>query len=629
MSSKQTIAYIVNQEVNVAASLAIQIAMKKNYPTFKLYKVSSSEYGFYIDFYVEDKISSNDLNKITKEIGKVIAGGYNIDLLEKNSSEVKEIIKTKKDWSKNTFFKINNNIFTSFTPNEKKIDYFKNTNKIKKVVLTKIGGVEYEDEKKQIQLVRINASAFISDDSYNSFEELMDELKARDHRTIGEELKIFLLDEFAGKGFPIWLANGHFLKEKISTYLKKEFNEYGFSLVSTPILGSKKMYITSGHWDLYKENNFSPIMIDNEEFLLRPMTCPHHILVFKSSPKSYKDLPYKMAEEAKLHRYESSGGLIGLERVRAMELFDSHVFCTRDNIETIIIELNEMILKTMSYFNIEIDRVDLSLRSDEKNKYFDDEEIWETSQTMLRNILKKFNYKTKLSKEEIERRENLNKHTNLNFLKRWLKSENDSYEIEKLEVEGEAAFYGPKIDYQYKTNLGKWITISTIQLDFLLPKKFECEYKDKDGSTKTPVLIHFGVIGTYERFISVLLSKTKGFLPFKLLPTQIIIMPVNNSFHLDYALEVKKLFEYNGFSVKLDDSNERLSKKVRLAQKGKIPIQIIIGDKEVESWNKKPFDKKKQEKFNGDISFRGYGEEDSHSTSLDKFITILNNFSKD
>ncbi|MGL5246243.1 MAG: aminoacyl--tRNA ligase-related protein [Mycoplasmoidaceae bacterium] len=629
MSSKQEMKYIVNEEVNIAASLAIQIAMKKNYKTFELYEISNSEYGFYIDFYVEDKISSNDLNKITKEISKVISGGYKIESFDKNANEVKEILKLKKDWDEKIFFKINNNIFPSFAPIEKNINFLKNTNEIKKVVLTKIGGIEYKKNKNQLQLVRINASAFLSDESYQSFEKLMNELKSRDHRTIGEEMKIFLFDEFAGKGFPIWLPNGYYLKEKISTYLKKEFTQNNFSLVSTPILGSKKMYETSGHWELYKENNFSPILIDNEEFLLRPMACPHHILVFKSSPRSYKDLPYKMAEEAKLHRYESSGGLIGLERVRAMELFDSHVFCTIDNIESIIMELNKMVLKTMDYFNIQIDRVDLSLKSDEKDKYFDNKEIWETSQTMLRNILKKFDYKNSKVKKNIEEQENINNYTNLNFLNRWLKSHEHKDKIEKLEVKGEAAFYGPKIDYQYKTNLGKWITISTIQLDFLLPKKFECEYKDKDGSMKTPVLIHFGLIGTYERFISVLLSETKGFLPFKLLPTQIIIMPVNNNFHLEYAIEVQKLLENNGFSVKLDDSNERLSKKVRTAQKSKIPLQIIIGDKEVESWNKESFSKLKSEKIIGNISFRGYGEEETNSTSLYEFIKILINFIKD
>ncbi|MGL4617434.1 MAG: aminoacyl--tRNA ligase-related protein, partial [Mycoplasmoidaceae bacterium] len=522
MNLKQPMQYIFNEEVNIAASLAMQIAIKKNYKTFNLYKVSSSEYGFYIDFYVEDKISSNDLNRITKEINKVIAGGYKIEFINDNSKEIKELLKSKKTLNENSFFKINDNIFPSFFSTKKDINFLKNMNGINKVILTKIGGVEYEEDNKKIQLIRINASAFSNDDEYQNFKKIMEELRSRDHRTIGEDMKIFLLDELAGKGFPIWLPNGYYLKEKISNYLKKEFTQYGFSLVVTPILGSKKMYLTSGHWDLYKENNFSPILIDNEEFLLRPMTCPHHILVFNSSPKSYKDLPYKIAEEAKLHRYESSGGLIGLERVRAMELFDSHVFCTRDNIESIIVELNEMVLKTMDYFNIQIDRVDLSLRSEEKNKYFDDEEIWETSQKMLRDILKKFNYKKNKHKKNIEN--DISDYLNFNFLKKWLKNNDDKPEIEKMEVKGEAAFYGPKIDYQYKTNLGKWITVSTIQLDFLLPKKFDCKYKDKDGLMKNPVLIHFGVIGTYERFISVLLSETKGFLPFKLLPTQIIIM---------------------------------------------------------------------------------------------------------
>ncbi len=561
---------MINKEVNCTASLIIQMVLSKKYSKYKLYKINETEHGFYIDFFVSEKISINDFPKIKKEMQKVISGGYKIEELKNNDKAFSNYIKNNSDFSKYKIFNLNNSIFPTYDL------ALLNTNKVKDFDLTQIGGIQHEYKGKTIQLTRISISAFSNKEDYESFKNLMEELKTRDHRKIGEDLKIFTFDEKAGLGFPIWLPNGNFIKEKISSYLKDFFRKSDFKLISTPILGSKKLYQTSGHWDLYKENNFPPIKIDNEEFMLRPMTCPHHMLVFNSIPKSYRDLPYRISEDSKLHRYESSGGLIGLERVRAMELFDSHVFCKDEQIESVILELNQIIIKSHEKLGIKIDRVDLSLKSDEKNKYYDDPKMWSDSQTQLKNILNKMNYK---------------------------------YE----EIKGEAAFYGPKIDFQVKTSLGKWITISTIQLDFLLPKKFNCEYKDKDGEMKTPILIHFGVIGTYERFIATLLSQTKGVLPFWLSPIQIAVLPVNNNFHLDYSKKIVQELVKHGFQVELNDSDERLSKKVRDAQTSKIPYQLIIGDNEV--------------KTKDNISYRKYGEQETNSTSLKKFIENFKNIS--
>ncbi|MGL4647319.1 MAG: threonine--tRNA ligase [Mycoplasmoidaceae bacterium] len=557
---------MINKNVNATAALIVQYVLEKDYEEYQLYKVHEAEYGFYLDFYTAEKISFNDFNKITKAINKVIAGAYKVESINKKDPFYQKAIKMNPHFKTYQLFKLNNMVFASYD------EPLENTNKVKAILLTQIGGIEFVENKKKIQLTRIYVSAFNNQDDLLNFNKLMEELSARDHRKIGEDLKIFTFHENAGLGFPIWLPNGNYIKERISSYLKTTFTNKGFDLITTPILGNKELYVISGHWDLYKENNFPPIKIDSEAFMLRPMTCPHHMLVFNAIPKSYRDLPYKISEDSKLHRYESSGGLLGLERVRAMELFDSHIFCSQEMIEEIILELNAIILETHQKLDIKIDRIDLSLKDDQKDKYYDDPKMWKSAETQLRNILNKMQY-------------------------------------QYVEMKGEAAFYGPKIDYQFKTTLGKWITISTIQLDFLLPKKFNCQYKDKDGKMKTPILIHFGVIGTYERFISALLSQTKGVLPFWLAPIQLVVLPVNNKFHLAYAQNIVTELKAKGYQVKLDDSDERLSKKIRDAQTSKIPYQIIIGDQEVQS--------------NDLISFRKYGEQATSSILFKDFLKII------
>ncbi len=528
---------------NALALICLGLALNKQVSDFEVIDSHVDEEGFYLDFATSDKFDDAKFNSLTKAMQRIIAGAYEI------TSNGKDLVANSVTFKNLSLKECNNTKF------------------LKSFILNSIGGVEVKHKN---NCYRIHGNGFANDDEKVKFIEYQNELKSRDHRTLGSELKIFTFDELAGQGLPIFLPNGAFLKEQISSYLKKTMFKYNFEMVSTPVLGSKQLYVTSGHWDLYKDNNFPPIKVDGEEFMLRPMTCPHHMLVYKSSPRSYKELPIKYFEDAKLHRYESSGGLIGLERVRAMELFDTHIFVRKDQIKDMVFLLNSLIKEVYEKLGIKIDRVDLSLRSKDKAKFFDDDKMWEESQSMLREMLQELKY--------------------------------DFYEMD-----GEAAFYGPKIDFQYKTVLGKYITISTIQLDFLLPRRFELTYKDADGKDQIPVLIHLGIIGTYERFISALLSQTKGNLPFWLQRTQIEIIPVNNNFHLEFAKKVETQLRNEDLRVTLNDSDERMSKKIMNSQKSKVRFQLIIGDDEVK---------------NNQVSVRRYGENASKTMGVQEFINI-------
>lgn len=562
---------IIDKKLNIACGQLVLMALTKLNPNTIVINCDIDDEGFYVDFIYNDKFTSDELKLVEKSLKKLIASGSKIEI-EKfdNNYQLNKFQKFIVDENKNNINIINiNNQFKNIIVSDQIAD---NVNKIKFFELTNLGGVYWQNNVKNEQLTRIYGSAFNNKDEYEEWKLFIEDKKNRDHRKIGSEMEIFTFENIIGQGLPIWLPNGEIIKNEIKKVLIKKFSEENFNFLDTPVLGSKQLYITSGHWEHYKENNFPPIKIDNEEFILRPMTCPHHMIVYKQKPHSYRELPLYYCENAKLHRYESSGGLIGLERVRAMELFDSHIFCQANQIEDVIFKLDKILKEVHKELQIKIDQVDLSLHDPlDKEKYHNDPQMWQKSESQLKNILKKLNYNA-------------------------------------CEITGEAAFYGPKIDYQVKTNLGKMITISTIQLDFLLPNRFELEYIDENNNKITPVLVHFGVIGTYERFIATLLSQTKGILPFKLVPVQCSIFPVNNAMHLNYSDEIYKLLKQNNFRVDLDDSNERLSKKVRNAQIKKIPFQVIIGDNEV---------------ANKTISYRKYGETDTHSISINEFVEML------
>lgn len=557
---------------NTAAQITFKSLQKILGDDFEIAIVGMLEYGYFIEFKTSQSISSKDFIKIEKEMKKVISSGDKIEEIKslKKINKYQKLFKEENKSSK--YIQIGSNF-----ENICAFDIEDNVNKVKIFKLTNIGGVYWQNDSSLDQLTRISGVAFDSKEELEEWEKYMEEVKSRDHRKIGQDMEIFAFSNDIGQGLPLWLPNGEIIKKEIKKFLWDIFSKEKFAFVDTPILGSKDLYVKSGHWEHYKENNFPPMEIENEIFMLRPMTCPHHLTYYNLKPHSYKELPFAVCEDSKLHRYESSGGLIGLERVRTMELFDCHIIAKPDQIEEVIRKLNNILILVHKKMNIKIDRVDLSLRDPkDKVKYHDDDKMWKSSEKQLREILKKLNYNA-------------------------------------VEIEGEAAFYGPKIDFQVKTNLGKIITISTIQLDFLLPERFNVEYIDENNTKQRPVLIHFGVIGTYERFIATLLSQTKGLLPFWLAPVQVAVIPVNNSVHLEYCEKIIKELEQHNIRVKLDSSNERLAKKIRDAQTSKIPFQLVIGDNEVK---------------NNEITYRKYSEENSTSLKINEFITLLTNLKK-
>ncbi|MDE5651724.1 MAG: threonine--tRNA ligase, partial [Ureaplasma sp.] len=441
--------------------------------------------------------------------------------------------------------------------------------------LLNIGGSYWRGDSKNDQLYRIYGLSFDNENDLKEYLMILEDRKQRDHRKIGKDLKIFTFNPLAGQGLPIWLPNGTKIKYQIQKYINELQHKYGFEPVMTPVLGSVDLYKTSGHWDHYKDSMFPAMDIDNEKLVLRPMTCPHHILVYQNDLHSYRELPIRLCEHSNLHRYESSGGLTGLERVREMILEDTHIFCRLDQIKDEVANCYQMIKDAHNGLGSKIWRVDLSLRDvNDKEKYHSDEKMWNFAETQLKQALV-------------------------------------DNEIEYVEMVGEAAFYGPKIDFQIKTALGHIVTVSTIQLDFLLPERFQLEYRDKNGENSKPVMIHLGVIGTYERYLAILLEQTKGVLPFWLAPNQIIILPVNNEFHLKTATELYNKLNNLGFRVNLDDREERLSKRIREAQTSKVLYQIVIGDNEVKDPNL--------------ITYREYGKEESITVNYDEFIKLLKN----
>lgn len=491
----------------------------------KIVDVNINDDGFYVDFIVDKNISKNSLVLIE---GKIL-----------------------KELSKN--FPINAEFSSKL---------------IKRIKLRDVSGIE--NETKKINRI-FGFATFLEEDFEKKLLEI-EEKEQRDHRKIGKEMDLFFVSEKIGKGFPIWLENGLILKNIIKNFVNSQEKKYGSSQIETPSLGLISLYETSGHYEHYHDNMFPKIKIDeNETFMLRPMACPHHIIVYKRKLRSYRDLPIRISENVKQFRYERSGALIGLERVRAMELTDSHIFLREDQLENELKKAYNLISETLKKFEIQIDYIELAVH-DPKNveKYHGNEELWKKSEFILENFLKKKKIKYVLMK-------------------------------------GEAAFYGPKIDIQIKTALNHGITVSTIQLDFLLSEKFNLSYVDKNNENIQPIMIHRGLIGTYERFISILLEQTKGNLPMWLSPQQAIIIPVNNELHKNYS---KKLFNHlikNNIRVKIDDSDERMSNKIRVYQKLKIKTILIVGDNEIK---------------NNEVSYRFFGNDITKKLPFDKILEI-------
>ncbi len=569
---KDALSVLRHSTAHVLAKAIVEL-----YPQAQLSIGPSIEEGFYYDIdFGDESFSENDFPKVEQKMKKIIAGG---DKFIRKEVEDKYLLNLFKDnHYKTTLIKdLKDAKLTSYTLGSFedlcKGPHLNGIGKISHFKLTHLSGAYFRGDSKQKQLTRIYGTAFFGAKQLENHLTILSERSERDHRKIGKQLDIFMFNELGGRGFPYWMPNGL----KIKNRMKELFNKFhllnGYVEIESPIVGDKVLYETSGHLDHYEETMFPSMKFDDEEIYLRPMSCPHHCLYFANELRSYNDLPLRICENVKQYRYEKSGALRGLERVRAMELTDSHIFITPDQIKSEVSEVISSIQKILKIFDIEIDYIELALRDKEdKEKYHHDDEKWNKSEVVLREVL-------------------------------------NSSKIKYKEMIGEAAFYGPKIDIQVKTALGHSITMSTIQLDFLLPEKFNLSYKDSNQENKTPVLIHRGLIGTYERFISILLEQTKGVMPFWLAPQQIAIIPVNNNLHQKESLKIKDEFINNDvFNVIVDNREERLSYKIRQHQTNKVKYQIVIGDNEVK---------------NNQITFREYGSEKETTMDRKKFLARI------
>ena len=530
-------------------------AVKRLFPDVKLAIGPAIDEGFYYDFDVEKPFTDEDKAKIEEEMKKIIKEDLAIERFELPRDEA---IKLMKD--KNENYKVE---LIEDLPEGEVISFYKqgeftdlcagphlaSTGKIKAIKILSSSGAYWRGDEHNKMLQRIYAISFPKASQLEEYLTILEDRKARDHRKIGKDLKIFMTHPLVGSGLPMYLPNGATIRRTLERYIQDKELSLGYSHVYTPSLATTNLYKTSGHWDHYKDDMFPIMKMDNEELVLRPMNCPHHMLVYKNELHSYKDLPIKIGELAHDFRYENSGAVCGLERVRQMCQNDAHLFVRPDQIKEevgkVINLIFEVYIKDMGF---ERDRFAfrLSLRDkNNKEKYIDNDEMWETAEKQLREILQDLN-------------------------------------IDFYEAEGEAAFYGPKIDIQIKTALGHDVTIPTCQLDFALPERFDLKYVGKDGNEHRPVVIHRAILGSSDRFISFLLEETKGNLPTWLAPVQVKILPIADA-HIEYANQVKEELQKAKIRVEVDDRQEKIGYKIREAQLQKIPYMLVVGDKEKEA----------------------------------------------
>lgn len=553
-------------------------AVQHLYPNAKFWVGPVIEEGFYYDIDLGDTvIKEEDLEKIEKEMKKIAKDGKRIVRHELTKEEALERFK-------NDPYKIdlisrmdeNSTVISCYTQGDftdlcrgphvetvKELKYFK---------LLKVSGAYWNGDAKNKMLQRIYGVCFDNEEDLNNYLTELAEAKERDHRKIGKDLSIFMTSDLVGKGMPLWLPNGAIIRKQLENYIYEKERKMGYLHVYTPCVGTTELYKTSGHWDHYKENMFPMMKVDDEEFVLRPMNCPHHMLIYANELHSYRDLPIRIGEFATDFRYEASGAVKGLERVRCMCQNDAHLFVTPEQIKEEFKKVVSLILDVYKDFGFKNYSFRLSLRDPEdKEKYFDDDEMWNTAEDKLREVL-------------------------------------NEYGCSYKEAIGEAAFYGPKLDVEVKPAVGPEVTLSTCQLDFLLPRRFDLSYIDKDGSKKTPVVIHRAIFGTFDRFTAFLMEETKGAFPLWLCPTEVNIIPVNNDYHLEYAKEVYKELDDMNIRVNLDDRNEKLSYKMRESQTKKNPITLILGDKEVES---------------STISYRKFGSTETYTLPKSEFYKLV------
>ncbi|QWF73336.1 threonine--tRNA ligase [Bacillus subtilis] len=550
-------------------------AIKRIYKDVKFGVGPVIENGFYYDVEMDEAITPEDLPKIEKEMKKIVNANLPIVRKEVSREEAKaRFVEIGDDLKLELLDAIPEGETVSIYEQGEFFDlcrgvHVPSTGKIKEFKLLSLAGAYWRGDSKNQMLQRVYGTAFFKKADLEEHLRMLEEAKERDHRKLGKELKLFANSQKVGQGLPLWLPKGATIRRVIERYIVDKEISLGYEHVYTPVLGSKELYETSGHWDHYQEGMFPPMEMDNETLVLRPMNCPHHMMIYKQDIHSYRELPIRIAELGTMHRYEMSGALSGLQRVRGMTLNDAHIFVRPDQIKDEFIRTVRLIQDVYEDFGLSDYTFRLSYRDPEDTeKYFDDDEMWNKAQSMLKEAMDEIGH--------------------------------DYYE-----AEGEAAFYGPKLDVQVKTAIGKEETLSTVQLDFLLPERFDLTYIGEDGKQHRPVVIHRGVVSTMERFVAFLIEEHKGALPTWLAPVQFQVIPVSPAVHLDYAKKVQERLQHEGLRVEVDSRDEKIGYKIREAQMQKIPYMLVVGDQEAE---------------NGAVNVRKYGEQNSETISLDEFV---------
>ncbi|HGD2082575.1 TPA: threonine--tRNA ligase [Streptococcus agalactiae] len=559
-----------------AAHLFAQAA-KRLFPDLCLGVGPAIQDGFYYD--TDNKsgqISNDDLPRVEEEMKKIVKENHPCIREEISKEEALELFKDD-PYKVELISEHAEDGLTVYRQGEF-VDlcrgpHVPSTGRIQVFHLLNVAGAYWRGNSDNAMMQRVYGTAWFDKKDLKAYLKRREEAKERDHRKLGKELDLFMVNPEVGQGLPFWLPNGATIRRELERYIVDKEIASGYQHVYTPPMASVEFYKTSGHWDHYREDMFPTMdMGDGEEFVLRPMNCPHHIEVYKHHVHSYRELPIRIAELGMMHRYEKSGALTGLQRVREMTLNDAHIFVTPEQIKDEFLKALNLIAEIYEDFNLTDYRFRLSYRDPEdKHKYYDNDEMWENAQAMLKEAM-------------------------------------DDFGLDYFEAEGEAAFYGPKLDIQVKTALGNEETLSTIQLDFLLPERFDLKYIGADGEEHRPIMIHRGGISTMERFTAILIETYKGAFPTWLAPQQVSVIPISNEAHIDYAWEVARVLKDRGIRAEVDDRNEKMQYKIRAAQTQKIPYQLIVGDKEME------------EKA---VNVRRYGSKATEIKSIEEFVESI------
>lgn len=563
--------------LNHSCAHVLAQAVKHLYPQAKFWVGPVVEEGFYYDIDLGDQtISDDDLPKIEKEMKKICKDGKRIVRHEVSKEEALEEFKND-EYKLDLINGLEDGTITTYSQGDFtdlcRGPHVETVKLCKNFKLIKHSGAYWKGDKNNKVLQRIYGVCFPTKEELEAHIQLLEEAKERDHRKLGKELGIFMFADIVGKGLPMWLPNGFTVRRLLSDYIMNKELELGYEHVMTPSLGNVKLYKKSGHWAHYKDDMFPAMELDDEAYVLRPMNCPHHMVMYKSTLHSYRDLPVRIAEIANDFRFEASGALTGIERARAFTQNDSHIFCRPDQIAQEFKNVAHLILDVYKDFGFKDYSFRLSLRDkNNKEKYFGNDELWEKSENELREVLKEM-------------------------------------DVEFYEAEGEAAFYGPKLDVQVKSALGHDVTLSTIQLDYQLPERFELTYVDENGDKVRPVVIHRAILGSLDRFVAFLLEETKGNLPLWLAPIQVQVIPVKLEYHDEYAKEVVAKLRKAHFRVNNDNRDEKLGYRIREAQLKKIPYQLVLGD---------------NERDNGTVTYRKHGEKKQTTVTFEEFVELLN-----